>query len=256
MKTIFKNTLFDILISKTSIYFFIIGLFFIVLTPGRGIILKFEAGNMTRDFSSYGKLILFHIFLYIFFAIITASITNEIEEEFREGFHQIPLIYISRIKYFLAKFFAYALGYFLILFIVGGLGLMLSNIIFKTSLWGLIVALFLLICNIIFVIILSLFLILSKASRKNGLFAFLLYIFFSFLSSKTIVKWLIISDGLSGIISTVVPSVFWLQNEFLKFGMGWGFSHKIFQYLLNVIAYIIILSVLLVNKIKKYECKA
>jgi len=257
MKTIFKNTVIDILLSKSSLYTLLFGSFFLMIGYGLRFTIGISSGDSYHDISHYQTVIYLHIFLYIFYATLVAGCSSDLEEEIKERFHELTLIYIPRIKYFLTKYIAYLFGYFFLLMLIGCVGAVLCKILLGIALnlkffLGLVFISF----NIAFLLSLFLLFSLKTSPRGSSLFAFLLYIFFSLLNSKTIIKWVTGFEKISGIISTLSPSVFWLQNEWLRFGLGWGFSDRFWQYLLNLSIYLFLSFFILSKKINRYECKA
>lgn len=253
MKVVFKNTVFDILISKASLYLLLFGTFLVMNGYG----LKLIVIISPEDVAKYQNLIYLHIFLYIFYVAILVNASSDLEEEVNERFHEVALIYISRIKYFFTKYISYLLSYLLLLILIGSLATVLSRILFRASPdWIFFLGLTFLSLNIAFLIALLLLFSLKGSPKRVGSFVFLLSILFSLLNSKTVVNSILGSDKISKIISTVSPSFFWLQNEFLKFGLGMGLSDKFWQHLLNQLLYIILLLFALFYRMKRYECKA
>ncbi|MCM8804420.1 MAG: hypothetical protein NC833_04105 [Candidatus Omnitrophica bacterium] len=255
MLVVFKSTIIDILKSKKFLYIFILGVIILAMTPGKGLIIKIESGNYSRDLSDYVRLFLQHFFIYIFLLTVSIHIAEEIEEEKREKFHEISLIYISRTKFFTSKLVAYVFGFSILLLFIGFISLAFSQLIFGLIQWSFFCGVSMISYNILFISVLSSVFALSKTSRGGGLLSFMLYVVFSLLNSKTLINWIVGSEKISTIISYVSPSVFLLQNEFLKVGMRWGFSNRFSQYFLNFTIYLILSLFIFTLRVRKYECK-
>lgn len=257
MKTILKNTFLDIIFSKASIYMILLGSFFLMISHGVKLTLQIGSEANYKDISYYQTILFYHIFLYIFYVVILVNASADIEEEMKEKFHEVTLLYIPRVNYFSAKFISYLLSYLTLLILTGLLGSILSKAFLKIlpeiKLFGALVGVGF---NISFLILLLLLLSLSGLSKGASIASFLLYVLFSLLSSKFIMNLVFSSEKIAKIISILSPSVFWLQNEWLRFGVGWGFSDKLIQYLLNFGIYLTLLLILLFYKIERYECKA
>lgn len=257
MKQIFKSTVIDVLLSKSSLYILLFGSFFLMIGYGLKFTIGISSGNSYHDISQYQTVIYLHIFLYIFYATILAGCSSDLEDEIKERFHEITLIYIPRRKYFLTKYIAYLFSYFSLLMLIGFFGSILCKILLGITLnFKFFLGLVFISFNTAFLLSLFLIFSLKNSPRGSSLFAFLLYIFFSLLNSKTIISWITGFERISRIISTLSPSVFWLQNEWLRFGLGWRFSDRFWKYFLNLLFYIFISFFVLSKRINRYECKA
>ncbi len=257
MKVVFKNTVFDILISKASLYTLLFGSFLLLIVYGMGFTIGIGSPENYLDVTHYKTIIFLHIFLYIFYVSIVINSSADLEEEMRERFHEVTLLYLSRSKYFYAKYIAYLFSYLVLLMLTGVAGAVLCRVLLEVALnWKFFLGLACVGVNIMFLASILLLFSLSGFPKGSGFFAFLLYLLFSFLNSKTIINWILGSDKISEIISTIAPSVFWLQNEWLRLGVGWGFSSRFWQYLLNLSLYLILLLFFISYQMKRYECKA
>ncbi|MCP2520943.1 hypothetical protein NLB65_02215 [Candidatus Aminicenantes bacterium AC-335-B20] len=257
MKVIFKNTVFDILLSKATLYTFLFGSFFTAIAWGLRFIVQIGSQGNYQDISFYQTIIYFHIILSIYYVAILVNTSSDLEEEVDERFHEVTLIYISRWKYFFAKYLAYLFSYLLLLLLIGNAGAVVCRILLKTfPNWRFFIALAFLSLNIAFLISLFFIFALAVSPKESGFFTFFLYILFSLLNSKSIMNWIVGSDKITEIVSFISPSIFWLQNEFLRFGMGWELSDKFWQYLLNVSFYLILLLLISYFLVRRYECKA
>ena len=253
MKTIFKNTIIDILKNKITLYTVIFCSILLLIGPPIGPTIKFgQQGNYT-DLSHYIPLTFYHAIVYIFYLAIVFNLSGLLERQIMGGFHEVSLLYISRTKYFFTIFFTFLIASLVILYLSGFLGLILGRILLDTSTDIRVLFSFSgLVFNILFLISLIFLFSLSSSLKANSFLSFFTFIFFSLLNSEKIVIKLFHSVKLS-IVSDIVPSVFKLQNEFLRYGLEVELSDRFWIYLLNITLYLSVLNIILFYKIKRFE---
>jgi len=255
MKTIFRNTIIDVLKNRITIYTVILFSVLFMIGAPTAITLKFGQPGNYNDLSHYVPLIFYNAVLYIFYLAIVFNLAGVLEREMEEGFHEVPFLYISRTKYFFTKYLSFLLVSVVILFLSGILGSVLCKIFGASINIGVFLGFPGLIFNILFIISLIFVFSLSFSPGASSFLSFFTFLLFSFLNSEIIVRRIFRIDKLS-IIANIVPSVFKLQNEFLRFGLKVGFGDRFWIYLINVILYLAILCFFLFYKIKRYEYTA
>jgi len=250
MKTIFKNTVIDVLKNRITIYTVI--LFSVLLMFCIGLKWSGTIYSGQTDLSYYVPLTFSHFVFYIFYLALVFNLSGVLEREIEEGFHEVSFLYISRTKYFFTKYLSFLLVSVVILFLSGVFGLILYKIFGGSGntevLWSFPGFTF----NILFIISLIFVFSLSFSPGTSSFLTFFTFLLFSFLNSEIIVRKIFRIDKLS-VIADIVPSVFKLQNEFLRFGLKVGFSDRFWIYLINIILYLAILFLFLFYKIKRYE---
>lgn len=256
MKTIIKYTMLDILKNRLLLYLCFFGVFFFVLAFSIQLSIKFDSGNNSTDMSKYGQLIFIHIIYFLLFMFFSIMTTNDLEDEKREGFHEITLLYMSRLRFFLAKLIAYCLFFSLFMELVTAVAIAIVRFLISTSIeWKILLALSGLMLNILFLISMIILFVLLFKSKNSGNIAFLFCLLFALLNSE-IIMGLILPNSATKVIALVTPAFLNLQNEFLRFGLGMGCSSRFPIYLANFICYGGLIWILLKRQINKYECKS
>ncbi len=257
MNVIIKNTTRDLLKVKRVIYVLFFGTLFFIISYGINFSIT-KGGANPQDFSAYGKLVTLHIFLYLFYVILAIVTTNDLSDDIENGFIEIYLLSVSRKRYFFSKYLAYVFNYTLILISIGIIGLIACKLFLKINSVEIkiLLAFLALGVNIAFMLLLVMLLVIKHNLKAASLSSILIFVIISILNSETIASTIFRSKVLGKIISTGLPSILKIQNEFIRFGTGFGFSENCWMHFLNIFIYFIILFTVLSYLVKKYECKA
>ena len=133
MKEIFKQSFKSVLASKSSVYMFLFGCFYILLVHSLGFSIKIETGGNYLDLTPYKLLFSLHIFLYLFYASVLVNLSGQLQEEIKEGITEQLLVYLSREEYFLSKIFSYIVSSTFLLLLIAAVGGIASFLLTKQS---------------------------------------------------------------------------------------------------------------------------
>jgi hypothetical protein len=109
--------------------------------------------------------------------------------------------------------------------------------------------------NVAFMLLLLMLFAVQHNLKTASLVSIIIYIIVSIINSETIATIIFRAEIVGEIVSTITPSVFKVQNEFIRFGTNFGFSENFWMYFLNIFIYFIIFFTVFSRLVKKYECK-
>lgn len=255
MLTVFKSTFKDILKSKGSLWLIAFGSLFFLVAYGMELSITSSSGEET-NLSQYGKIIFLHVWSYLLYIGIAMNAAGDFREELDYNFIELSLVRLSKIKFFAGKFLAYFFGYTLLMEITVLLGMIASNVSLDTSfnLSFFITALGFSI-NIALLLLFVLCFILIGNVKGTGLASFILAVLFSLMNSSSVMMTVLRSEKIGEIISKFSPAFFNMQNEFMKYATGFGFSDNLYNILTNILIYLLIFGGIALFLTKNYECK-
>lgn len=251
---VLSKSTFKELVKNKAIYYtmsFGVILLFLGFTQ-EGIVLEFQKNGESKDLSTILSLIFFHIFLYIWFLVTVNISSNNFFEELEDGSAELIFPYMSKKSYFLSKFVGDIVSFFLFLSITFLIVLLILKFTINALSFKLIVSLFMLIPNFLFLFSLLLIFKVFSMRKTAAIFSYMSYLFFSILNIDYVLS-KFFGEGLKNVLKYIIPSIAKWQNEIVKFGLGFKMSGCWKYWLFNVIIYSLIILIFAMKFSEKYE---